>query len=256
MEKYAVYKTFICPECGAVGEEPPIIEKLTEEVIYVYDPDSFDCKEMDSVTKETVLKCTYCSWRKKLVGTTPMKALESLLVKVWEGEDELILRPLGSYWRERKTELGSKVSNYLNEVGTPKKVEVVEAETSFALITDGEYFISHIRGKDGKIGIPGGIAEEDEPPLQAVIRETKEEYGIELNQGKLEYLGFVVYKSYLLHTYKYEVSWEEMLKTFRNLSPNRECLLRRLLPLHIGVLNEPNLHAGLHKLLMELVFSK
>jgi len=53
--------------------------------------------------------------------------------------------------------------------------------------------LCHIRGKDKKIGMPGGMVDKDESIQEALIREIKEEYGIDLSDKvhEIKYLTSV-----------------------------------------------------------------
>jgi 8-oxo-dGTP pyrophosphatase MutT (NUDIX family) len=77
-----------------------------------------------------------------------------------------------------------------------------------ALITDGHRFLTAIpHGKFKKFrDLPKGRIEENETPIEAVIREVKEETGLNLEKDKLDDLGVWPYnKSKDIHVFLYEV---------------------------------------------------
>ena len=134
-------------------------------------------------------------------------------------------------------------------------------DSAFVLITDSEFFLSHLRAKDKKIGLPGGKIESGESPLNAAIRETKEEYNIDLDQNNLEELGYVEYNGSKLYLFKYKVDKKTFNKFVNKFIDHLPDVKNEILgPMYGRMVPEITVmfdfHPGARKQLEDLVFHK
>lgn len=70
----------------------------------------------------------------------------------------------------------------------------IKVGTAILIINDKDQILLARRlskHEHGKLGTPGGKVEFGEHPLDAILRETKEEIGVELDQNQVNYLGLI-----------------------------------------------------------------
>jgi U8 snoRNA-decapping enzyme len=83
-----------------------------------------------------------------------------------------------------------------------------------------------INRADGKIGFPGGTMDNDETPLETVLRECEEEINVDFSCDKLEYVGAFKYENdsvdLTTHLFVLFLPQEELVDIFRDVTPNSE----------------------------------